>query len=206
MPLTAIVVSELRVCRGPPLHRCPHPTRCCPRSIGQRSLSDGGTGTARKRILVSTLAATLSRNEFSWCARRIDVLPIKRRDTFRRYHDQEWKRWVAIMVSSSTPAQTTDDSGSSGGAGYFRDRRAKVDGFRGAALHLARNAAAASRGAWVGHPSGARQCRLVADPRADPHRGLSLSPHGPARRRGLAVSSADSCWEPPSRGGSRRSS
>jgi len=56
-------------------------------------------------------------------------LPIKRRDTFRRYHDQEWKRWVAIMVSSSTPAQTTDDSGSSGGAGYFRDRRAKVDGF-----------------------------------------------------------------------------
>ncbi|WP_354595946.1 DUF6635 family protein [Rhodovulum tesquicola] len=33
------------------------------------------------------------------------------------------------MVSSSTRAQTADDTGRSGGLGYFKDRRAKVDGF-----------------------------------------------------------------------------
>lgn len=33
------------------------------------------------------------------------------------------------MVSTSTRAQTADETGSPGGLGYFKDRRAKVDGF-----------------------------------------------------------------------------
>ncbi len=33
------------------------------------------------------------------------------------------------MVSSSTRAQTADETGSPGGLGYFKDRRAKVNGF-----------------------------------------------------------------------------